>query len=340
MKLTDRRELFRIAPGPIPLALFLRITLAVGVPLIGFTLAGHVLAGVAGGATAMLVSMCDVGTTRRGRVGTMLLGLLAIAIGGIAGGRLGGTTHVDEALVLAAAFVAAWVSNSHPGIAAAARFGALATVAGVGMQLVDPLAAAAVFIGGGCAIASAWLSWWAFGVAPDENHMDWRVGVRRALAGADVGPSYAFVYAAMAALSLLIAGQLGVSRPYWATLTLLMTMRREGMVSQRLTIQYMAGTLLGIPAAAWLSDASSAPLVVAVLATLSAACARLGLAINPALGFAAFTMFLMLVIDLALHRAGLPAQLLSSRLYDVGVGCMLALLGTRIASALQRHAKP
>jgi hypothetical protein len=70
-------ELFRIAPGPIPLLLFVRVALAVGIPLLGFTLAGQPVAAVAGGATAMFVTLCDVGSTRRGRVGMMLLALLS-----------------------------------------------------------------------------------------------------------------------------------------------------------------------------------------------------------------------------------------------------------------------
>ena len=124
-----------------------------------------------------------------------------------------------------------------------------------------------------------------------------------------------------------------MNRPYWATFTVLMTMRREGMVSYRLTAQYMAGTLLGVPIAFAMSHGVAAPVVVALMATLAAASARLGMAINPGLGFAAFTVFLMLVIDLALHGAGAPPQLLAARLYDVAVGCALAMAGTLVAGA-------
>jgi hypothetical protein len=333
------RDLFRIAPGPIPAILFARVALAVGLPLIGFTLAGNALAGVAGGATAMFVSQCDVGVTRRGRVGTMLLGLLCIAFGGIVGDRFGGTMHIDEVLVLVAAFVAAWVSNSHPGIAAVARFSAVMTVAGVGLQLTDPTVIGAIFTGGACAIGSAYLTWVAFGIAPDKDFMDWRAGLRRALAGAGTGPWFACCYAATATVSFVAASGLGVTRPYWATLTVIMVMRREGTVSRRLTLQYMAGTLLGIPVADVLSKAAGAPIMVALLATVAAASARLGMAANPALGFAAFTVCMMLLVDLALHGAGAPAQLLVERLYDVGAGCMLALVGTLVASARGGDAK-
>ncbi len=327
------RDVFGIAPGPLSLILFARVALAVGVPLIGFTWAGEPVAGVVGGAVAMFVSLCDVGVTRRGRVGTMLLGLLAIAGGGVVGDRFGGSMPVDMGLVLVATFVAGWVSNSHPGLAVVARFAALATVAGVGMQLTDPVAALAMLAGGACAIASAWASWAVFRLPPDKDFMDWRAGLRRALAGAGAGPWFALCFALTAAASLAAAASLGVNRPYWATFTVIMTMRREGTVSYRLTAQYMAGTLLGIPIAYALSHGVAAPVLVALLATLAAASARLGMAINPGLGFAAFTVFLMLVIDLALHGAGAPLPLLAARLYDVAVGCALAMAGTLVASA-------
>ena len=128
--------------------MFVRVALAVGLPMIGFTLAGQPLAAVAAGATAMFVTLCDVGRTTPSRAGMMLLGTAAILLGGVAGDKFGGSTGIDDALVIASAFVAAWVSNSQPGLAVVARYGAVATAAGVGMQISNPLAAGAVVAGG------------------------------------------------------------------------------------------------------------------------------------------------------------------------------------------------
>lgn len=340
MTLPALNELFKIAPGPISLQLFARMALAVGLPLIGFTLAGQPVAGVVGGATAMFVSMCDVAATRRGRVGMMLLGLAVMAACGIVGDRFGGSTHIDELVVLGTVFIAAWVSNSHPGLATVARFGAVAAAAGVGLQIShDPLAMAAMALGGASAIVVAHATWVLLGEAPDKDLMDWRVGLRRALAGADAGPRFAICAALTAALSLLAADALGVNRPYWATLTTILVMRREGMVSLRLTLQYMLGTLLGIPIAAGLWQLSATPLMVALLCTVAAACWRPGLASNPALGFACVTVFLVLGADLAHHSIGGPAPLLLARLYDVGVGCVFAIAGTLVATAWHRNAQ-
>ena len=67
-------DLFKLAPGPVPALMFVRVVLAVGVPMIGFTLAGQPLAAVAAGATAMFVTLCDVGRSTPSRTAMMLLG--------------------------------------------------------------------------------------------------------------------------------------------------------------------------------------------------------------------------------------------------------------------------
>jgi uncharacterized membrane protein YccC len=170
--------------------------------------------------------------------------------------------------------------------------------------------------------------------------MDWRAGVRRALAGTDAGPWFAICYAVACAIALLAAGGLGVARPYWATVTVMMVMRREGLLSLKLVVQYMVGTLAGILAAAALQWAFPAPLALALLATAFAAFARFGMALNPGLGFAAFTVFFLLAVDLAVAGSALAAHLLSNRFYDVAVGCAIALAGTLAVRALTRPAAP
>jgi hypothetical protein len=53
------------------------------------------------------------------------------------------------------------------------------------MHLDDPAAYPAIILGGIAAITSAILMWAVMSLPPDENAMDWRAGLRRALAGTD-----------------------------------------------------------------------------------------------------------------------------------------------------------
>jgi uncharacterized membrane protein YccC len=100
----------------------------------------------------------------------------------------------------------------------------------------------------------------------------------------------------------------------------------------RMIVQYMVGTLAGILAAGLIVHLVSPLAVIALIAVACAASARLGLALNPALGFMGLTIFFMLAIDVALQGQAIHIHLLSTRLYDVGVGCLLALLGTIVAT--------
>ena len=326
------RDLIRIDSSQISVLLFVRVAIAVGAPLFVFWLVGHRVAAVAGGATALFVSLCHIGQTRSERARTMVIATLAMLLGGFIGAKFGAETYADETIIVVSAFIAGWVSNSHPGISAVARFTALVTAGGVGMQVTDPVAAVAMLCGGAGAIVVAYAMWFMDDVRPDENFMDWRAGVRRAIAGADVGLWFALCYAGACAVSLLAAKQLGLNDPYWATFTVIVVMRREGVASLNLVILCTLGTIVGVPTAALLAQLSIGyPLVKIVLAATAAALVRLGLALNPGLGYLAFTVFVVLIVELARESSVPPSALVLTRLYDVGVGCVIVLVATVIA---------
>ena len=332
------RDLFRIDTSQVSALLFARAAIAVGVPLLGFALAGHRSAAVVAGATALFVSLSDIGRTRRERIGTMTLTTIAILVGGFVGDKYGGTSLWDEALILTSAFIAGWVSNSHPAIATVARFAALATAAGVGMQVTDPVAVAAVFVGGACAMGVAYAIWKIHDIPPDEEFMDWTVGVRRAFQSAEAGSWFAICYAGACAFSLFVAQKLGVHNPDWATFAVIMVMRPEGMVSLKQVVRYMVGTIAGVPVATLLAQLSSNYMLAQIaFAAIVAAFGRLGFALNAALGYMAFTVFVILVVELAVESSVPPSTLVLERLYDVSIGCLIALVGTLIAGIKPRH---
>jgi uncharacterized membrane protein YccC len=138
-------------------------------------------------------------------------------------------------------------------------------------------------------------------------------------------------------VALFAASWLHVAESFWATLVVLMVMRREGIASLELTIQYALGTIIGV-IVGWmlLHLTKGMTLAAALLATLAAASARVGFSLNPALGYMSFTLFLMFAMHVvAGHGARLP-HLPETRLYDVTVGCLLALAGTLAASYPRR----
>ena len=234
--------------------------------------------------------------------------------------------------MLISALVAGWASGAHPGIAAVTRFFAIATALATGLRLTNPDVWLSLVAGGASAFAAAIFAWKFYGIPAADNVMDWRAGVWRAFSGADAGPRYTLCYGAAAAAALFAASSLRVSDPYWATLTVLMVMRREGIASVQLTIQYATGTIVGAVVAAVILHWIEVQLVLAVLATLVAAFSRVGFAINPSLGFMSFTMFLLFIVHVIEVSAGIVPHLAGARVYDVSVGCVLAFLGTLAAT--------
>ena len=325
------RDLYRIDAVHGVQAVLTRVGFAVGVPMVGYVLLGHPGAAVAGGATALFVTLSDVGRSARTRLGTMFAAWVMILAGGTLGHLLGETPYSREAIVLACALVAGWASGAHPGVAVVTRFLAIAAAAGAGMHFTDPEILASVVGGGVTAFAAAFLVWKLFGLPPQENVMDWRDGVRRAFEGVGSGLRFACCYASAAAVALFAASALGVNDPYWATLVVLMVMRPEGVVSLELTIHYAFGTIVGVVAGAGILRFVHDPLTLAIVATLAAAFARVGFSINPSLGYMSFTMFLPFCVHLSSRGAAVPL-LFETRVYDVSVGCALALVGTLLAT--------
>jgi uncharacterized membrane protein YgaE (UPF0421/DUF939 family) len=334
------RDLYKIGSVAGAWAVVFRVALAVGIPMIGGVFLGHPRAGVAGGATALFVTFSDIGQTPQVRLATMVACWAAIVAGGTLGHFLDATPYSQEIVVLLCALVAGWASGSHPGVAAVTRFFAVAAAAGTGMHFGDSDVMLSVAVGGVTAFASAFLVWRWFRIPSDDDVMDWRAGVRRACRGTDAGIRFTACYGAAAAVALFAASSLRVNDAFWATLVVLMVMRREGTASLELAIHYAVGTIIGVLLGAAILHLGESAIALAVLATLVAALARVGMAINPALGFMAFTMFLLFAVYAVLASSAGPAPpVLETRLYDVTVGCVIALLGT-LAATYPRFTPP
>jgi hypothetical protein len=312
-------------------AAVLRVIAATGLAAVFGFAAGGALGGVVASATAMLVTLGDVGATRRSRVANMVLAALALAAGGVLGSLVGGTTYADEAAVLTAALVSGWVATSHPGISLDARNFALGTAVGAGIHFTDAALIGFALAGGAIAIAAAFASWRLGGLPPQVDVMDWRAGIRRALAGEGSGARFAACYALSVAAALLAADLMRVNEPYWAAMVVISVMRREGRVSLRIIGQYMAGTLAGVAIAALVAHAFDGAFALVGLGCAFAALARPGLALHPSIGFAGFTVFFVLLVDVGLQALGLGGNVFTARIYDTTVGCGLAAIGTLVA---------
>ena len=326
------RHLYLIGSPTSSWAVFIRVLVAVGAPLIGAMLLGDPGAAVVAGFTALFVTLSDVGSNPVSRIGWMSGGLLTVILGATLGHELGGTPYSREVVVVLCALTAGWASGAHPGIAVVTRILAIAAVVASSTHFsVGNGVILGALMGGASALACAYAIWLVFGIPAADNVMDWRAGLRRALSGEGSSARFAVCYAGTTAVALFAASELHLHDAFWAAMVVLMVMRREGTACIELTILYAVGTILGVTTGALLLQLDWTVLGVATLASVVAAFTRIGFSLNPGLGFWAFTVFVILCAHLRMD-AEATSQLLTTRLYDVAVGCLLALAGTLVAT--------
>ncbi|MBS0321251.1 MAG: FUSC family protein [Proteobacteria bacterium] len=325
-----QRELFTLGSARFRAPVALRFGVAVGLPLAAGLALGAPGAGVIAAFAALLTTICDVGDTHRARFVTMTCGALGIVAGGVLGAHFGDHPYAHESLVTAAALAVGLLSGPHPALSVVARFFALAVVVGAGVEWHST----AFFFAGVGGVASALLVTaltWALLPRDRTNPVDWRTRIDTAFAFDRPDIRYALALTVAAAAALFAANLLALHKPYWAAVTVLMVMRREGTESLRLTLHYAVGTLLGLVAAAACVALAPATPALAAIAIATAAVTRIALAINPSLGFASFTIFVLLLLEVGMPHTGFSWVLWSTRAYDVAVGCALAILGTLAA---------
>ncbi|MGH7033282.1 MAG: FUSC family protein [Stellaceae bacterium] len=131
---------------------------------------------------------------------------------------------------------------------------------------------------------------------------------------------------------------LGIARPYWAVLALVLVLRMDFISSRRLMLDRFLGTVFGIAVAgayAIVFPSHGALMLGIVLAALARWPAQQQ---HDALGVGVLTVFVMLMIELVSVASGSPGELLAARVLNTGLGCIIALLAMALDQGLQRLA--
>ena len=107
-------------------------------------------------------------------------------------------------------------------------------------------------------------------------------------------------------------------------------MRPNNSESVQLVLQRAFGTLIGVGIALGIVSLSHNAWHLTAAATVLAFCISPGLIWQRWAGFAAITAMALVLLDMALLTQGGDRPLLSERLYDTGLGCIIALAATWI----------
>jgi len=303
-----------------------RFTLTVLTPVV----AGLVL-GARGWLIYALVSAivsfaADAGGRPEQRLVCMVTGAACVMVGGALGTLAAGEPVLIGLLFSFAGIIYAITESLDPLALTASRFLCFGIALGALYLPLTPL--------GAVMLAVACLASWVISCAWDLLRRDWRKWT---------GPVWATLWHQMrdtrnkrwpfaAAVGIAIpcayaaSLQLGIERPYWAMLTLVLVLRVDFISSRQLMVERLFGTLLGVVVAGGYAAAFSsheALLVGIVLAALARWPAEQR---HGALGVAALTTFVMLVLALASTTPGEVSAFLKARVVDTIVGCVFAVV--------------
>lgn len=276
--------------------------------------------------TCILAFTLDTGGPALHRLGFMgaagVVVLLGTGIGTLVAGHMGFT-------VLAFACVGvlyALVESLHPSAAAAARFMCLTLAVGAlyaPLQLTD-VAVVAGFVVYAWAISLAWDAMSGLhrpSTAPVPR--DILVRLRSTERERWV---FALAVAVAVPLAFLTSLSLGLHRPYWALIAIVLVLRADAMSSWQLMGQTLAGTALGVAVAllyGYVLPYHAALLVGMAVAALLRWPAQQR---HGALGMAVLTVFIMLLLELLAGNAGGATHDIVERLVDMAVGCVFAMV--------------
>lgn len=291
--------------------------------------------------TCILAFTLDTGGPALHRLGFMgaagVVVLLGTGIGTLAAGHMGFT-------VLAFACVGALyalVESLDPS-AAAARFMCLTLAVGAlyaPLQLTD-VAVVAGFVVYAWAVSLAWdamsgLHRPSTAPVPREILVRLRATERERWV-------FALAVAVAVPLAFLTSLSLGLHRPYWALIAIVLVLRADAMSSRQLMGQTLAGTALGVAVA--LLYGYLLPYHAALLAGMAVAALLRWPAQqrHGALGMAVLTVFIMLLLELLAGNARGATHDIVERLVDMAVGCVFAMVALgldRLGQALLRRCR-
>ena len=325
-------DLMKLNRGPLPWPRAVRYMIAIGAPLAAGLIVGQSASGVIAALNAMLSSQNDLGGTLKQRVA----GMAGVSLAIVVGGTIGAFTDIKYWPFVVLFICGYFVGRMHGTslvIENIARFFAFGVVLAATLKLSSPTLIPLSLAGGVWAIAVVCVDYWARKSAPTRVGGSMREGFQRFRMGEAASWRFAIFYAATITVALLLAEEFGAQRAGWVAITTIVVMRPDGHESIQLVLQRMAGTLFGVSVAGsmfvFVDNQWALFVALCVLACLLPLC----MSWHRWLGVAAVTATAMVMVHLTLFASGGARSLLSVRIYDTLLGCVLAVFGTLVASA-------
>lgn len=293
--------------------------MGVGIPVLVAIATGHPRAGLFAGMGALLALFTDPRRSFALR-SLGIFGVVAVMfVAALLGATLQGHHGAAMLVVLVIAFLAGLPKPCDPYLTVVGKLAGAAVIiasSGFSASLLDGIS----FVAGGlftlivAVVESRWRDRNDAGTSPLEE--------LRAVWSGDHNPLfYAAALSGAVALAIALAHGLSAHFPGWVGLTVLFVMHPDDTTAVRMIAQRIGGTLAAVAVAGIVVHWISSPWALAMLAIACAAAMPKAMATNFFWTSAAYTLVLLLLLDIALLASGGAAPLVRWRFYDTVLGC-------------------
>ena len=286
--------------------------------------------------TCILGFTLDSGGSARERAALFATAGLVVLAGAALGSAVAGHLWLTATALVATAALYALVEAVHPSAAFAARFFCLATAiaaldvpflpSDVGVVVLFATYAWLVSVGWDV-MTGLWRPSTAPTLAAIAAHVRATRGERLLFAG---------IVAVAVAASFLVGRVLGLPHPHWAVFAVVIVLRDDSHFSRRMMVDLVLGTALGAGAAFLYGAFITSPAGLMAGLTLAALVRWPGQRVHGALGMAAMTAFIILLLQLVGTLMSVPIYAAADRVVDVTLGCGFALVALVVNARLRR----
>ena len=303
----------------------IRFTLTVMAPVVAGALFGADLWVAYALLTGILGYMMDTGGPALPRLGAITAAGVVVLAGAALGTLVSGSIVLITLALAFTGLLYGLVESSHQSAAMAGRFFSITFAVGalyIPLQQIDAVAVGA-FVIYTWLVSVAWdlaTGMWRPSTAPKLQDIVAYLKATRAERWL-----FATVVAGSAVAAFLTCKALGLERPNWALLAIVVVLRADAQLSRQMIINLMLGTIVGVAAAFGYNEFFPSPIGLTVGMVIAALVRWPLQQLHGALGLAAMAAFIVLLLQLVSVVTGIETHASQDRLIDITIGCLFGL---------------
>lgn len=336
------RDAFALTPTPNPLRRTWDFGVSVAISTAMCFAVGQQTGASLAALTILFIYFLDFGGPPRHRAPTIFIGLLLVIGCGILGHLAAPFNAAQVGGVFVLSLLTGWTVNSGPRVLQIFRFGTVAFLVTTALPEIGLPDIAFIVLGAAVSflVSSATDSQSGFsrrfqvGNLRRETHKLFRSPRRHR--------RFALTFGTVAALGLVLGQELGLSHPYWITVTTIFTMQPEAHIAFTRLFQRVTGTLVAVPVTLLLLSVAHQPLAMAACLVIAAFLFPVAFARNYLLASTVIVIFIIIAIGLGYASHTVALHLLWARMDETLVGAILAAVGILItyADRIRPHSLP